>query len=86
MRTTRSLSTLALSTLTLALAGCGLSESAAKQKLEEDGLKGVELTKEKEGFSFKGKDATGATCTGTITGTSSPGSSSYQVFKSCVSK
>lgn len=72
--------------LAFTLAACGLSEGTARQKLEEGGLTGVELTKEKEGFSFKGKDATGASCTGTITGSSAPGSSSFQVFKTCVSK
>ena len=66
------------------LAGCGLSESAAREQLEKDGMTDLKLEPQKEGgFSFTGKNKEGQACTGTISGSSSPGSSSFQTFKSC---
>jgi hypothetical protein len=69
----------------LALAGCQLSESAAKEKLEADGLREVVLERVDDGFTFTATNDAGDRCTGRISGTSGTGSSNTMVTKTCTS-
>lgn len=73
---------LALTIALLSLASCGTTETDARQFLEKDGLKVVEITKDGDVYTYKAKKGD-QICDGTLTLKKAGGASSSSHFSSC---